>query len=55
MASSSQSSADKPKTEEKPAVKPLVFVVANNTVQKTVDQLVQVDKPKGSQLMCRPG
>ena len=54
-ASSSQSSADKPKTEEKPAVKPLVFVVANNTVQKTVDQLVQVDKPKGSQLMCRPG
>ncbi len=55
MASSSQSSADKPKTEEKPAVKPLVFVVANNTVQKTVDQLVRVDKPKGSQLMCRPG
>jgi hypothetical protein len=33
----------------------LTFVVGTNPVQKTINELVEVSKPKGTQLVCRPG
>ncbi len=43
------------KTEDKPADEPVILIVtvANTTVQKPADQIVQVDGPKGSLLVCR--
>ena len=43
------------KTEDKPVVKPTILVatVGNTTVQKPAEQIVQVDAPKGSLLVCR--
>ena len=40
--------------EDKPAVKPvlLIIVIGNSTVQKPADQIIQVEGPKGSMLMC---
>jgi hypothetical protein len=45
------------KKEEKSAAKPVAqaVVVANTTVQKPADQVVQVEKPKGSLLICKAG
>jgi hypothetical protein len=43
------------KTQDKPAPKPAVrtVTVANNTVQKPADQVMQVERPKGRVLVCK--
>lgn len=43
------------KTEGKSAVKPVIQIVtvANTTVHKPAEQIVQVDRPKGRLLVCR--
>jgi hypothetical protein len=43
------------KAQDKPAPKPAVrtVTVANNTVQKPADQVMQVERPKGRVLVCK--
>ena len=55
-ATSSDSSSTE-KKDEKTVATPVVqtVVVANTTVQKPADQIVQIEKPKGTVLVCKIG